>query len=180
MASRGGVIMKFIKIDTNEFNKNRDKIIAQIISAQNTPINYAKNVREYYTNVFLNNKAVLYACMVNNEFIAVETVCFYPEIEKFCLINVNTRKDFQNKKVATRLTDFALADFFATHKDTPMYLWVHPDNFATNMYKHLGFKTSNENFSALPFYNNIKDDEIYICTQENFLNRYERSPTTSL
>lgn len=156
--------MKFKAIYIDEFLKNKLFFYNEIPSAQNTDKKYYINVYEYYKNALSENKDnFIFVCLEDNSIISTSLYCYYKEENKFFILNVNTRKDYQNKKIATKLLKEGMNYFFNKTKETEIYLWVNQNNeIATHLYNKLGFKTTKYTPNKLKFYNNIKDDSIMV------------------
>ena len=164
--------MKFIKVNKLDFLNNQDFFKEQIPKAQNTKKEYIDDVFEYYNENLKDERNYLVAYMLDNEIISCALVRYYEEEKKYFLINVNTRKDFQHKGVATKFLTTALEDFFSNNKNENIYLWVHPKNeIAIKLYNKLGFQKTDYFPNKLTFKENIINDAIYYCNYELFNNK---------
>ena len=105
--------------------------------------------------------------MLDKEIISCACIRYYEEEDKYFLINVNTRKDFQLKGIATEFLTIAMEDFFSNNKNENIYLWVHPKNeIAIKLYNKLGFEKTDYFPNKLNFKDNIINDSIYYCNKD--------------
>lgn len=96
------------------------------------------------------------------------------------MLNVNTRADYQNKGVASKLLNSTLQDFFNEHNES-IYLWVSSKNeIANKLYDKLGFAKTDYFPEKLEFYENIKNDNILYCNAELFKSKSSNSKESSL
>ena len=160
--------MKYKKLTNQNFLQNKNEIFEQIISILETPENFVENVKCHYEEMFCSNNAYMIVAYENNLPVAYAFVRYHPETQQSYLMDVNTKKNFQNQHIATNLLNYLISDFFK-HNKNKLHLWVSPKNIiAKKIYENLGFKTTNALPTALPFFNNIKDCDFYECTPQSF------------
>ena len=160
--------IKYTVITKQNYDKNRLKILKNILSILETPEQYTKKLYEHYDEMFKSNNAYMILCTKNNDAAAYAFVRFYPETQKYYLMDINTAKKYQNQHIGTNLIKYLLNDFFNKNNKN-IYLWVHKDNkIAKKIYTNLGFERTNDKPYQLDFYKNIKDDDFYVCTKKGF------------
>ena len=109
--------------------------------------------------------------MLDKEIISCACIRYYEEEDKYFLINVNTRKDFQNKGIATKFLTNVLKDFFNKVNDN-LYLWVNSENkIAIKLYAKLGFQKTDYFPDKFSFKNNLLNNDIYFCNKKLFSNK---------
>jgi len=165
--------MEFQIVDYNEFIKNKDYYYEQIPKAQNAKEKYKQYIFNYYNDVLKNKKAFSSICKIDNEIVGIATVIYYKEENKYFLINVNTRKDCQNKKIGTNVVKNGIKHFFDNNIENELYLWVNKDNnIAKKLYNNIGFKQTSYFPEKLEFAKNIKNDDIFCITKKDFIKKY--------
>lgn len=164
--------MNFKTVYLQEFLNNKDYYYEQIPKVQNFPDGQYESVFEYFKKYLAGNeKSFFTTCEINGELIGINLITYFPEEDKFYLMNVNTRKDYQHTdmKIGTKTTQFSLDNFFKTSEYDRIYLWVRPDNaYAKKLYENLGFEPTDYFPTKLDFLENIKNDEIYELTKERY------------
>lgn len=159
--------MKFIKVYNKDFLNKQSYFKEQIAKVQNTKKEYVNDVFEYYKENLKDKRSYIVAYMLDNEIISCACVRYYEKENKYFLINVNTRKDFQHKGIATEFLTIAMEDFFSNNKNENIYLWVHPKNeIAIKLYNKLGFEKTDYFPNKLNFKDNIINDSIYYCNKD--------------
>ena len=172
--------MEYRKITEKEFLANAEYFKVQIPTAQNTRQEYFYDVFEYYKDHLKDKRNYISVYINNNDIIACALVCFYKEEHKYFLLNVNTRVDYQNKGVASKLLNATLQDFFNEHNES-IYLWVSPKNEVANkLYSKLGFVKTGYFPEKLEFSDNIRNDNILYCNADLFKSRNLNSKEDSL
>lgn len=130
------------KVDYCEFMLHKDFLFDQIPKAQNSQPEYYEDVFEYYReNLKESDQNFMIFALENREIIGCAFIKYYAQESRFFLLNVNTRKDFwhTSKKVATKVVEFGLNEFFKTQKS--IFLWVHEQNIvAQKLYEKSGFE----------------------------------------
>ena len=161
-------IIKNTTITKQNYDKNRSKVLENISAILETPAQYLNKLYDHYDEMFTSNNTYMILCSYESEAVAYAFVRFYPETQKYYIMDVNTAKKYQNQHIATNLIKYLLTDFFNKNNDN-IYLWVHKDNvIAKKIYTRFGFKLTDEKPYQLDFFNNIKDDDFYVCTKNAF------------
>ncbi len=159
--------VKFRAVYLEDFLKNKNYFYEQIPKAQNSNLQFIDDIHEYYIQALNSNQhAFLAICENDGEMIGIACFRYYPELNKFFIVNVNTRLDYQHTKykIATNVIRFGLENFFKDNQNQSIYLWVNEKNTpAIKAYKRNGFKKSDLDLMGVDFYDNIKNDEIYSC-----------------
>ena len=161
-------IIKNTILTKQNYDKNRSKVLENISAILETPEQYLNKLYDHYDEMFSSNNTYMILCSNKSEAVAYAFVRFYPETQKYYIMDVNTAKKYQNQHIATNLIKYLLTDFFNKNNDN-IYLWVHKDNvIAKKIYTRFGFKLTDEKPYQLDFFNNIKDDDFYVCTKNAF------------
>ena len=161
-------IIKNTIITKQNYDKNRLKVLGSISAILDTPEQYLNKLYNHYDEMFTSNNAYMILCFYESEAAAYAFVRFYPETQKYYIMDVNTAKKYQNRHIGTTLIKYLLTDFFNKNNNN-IYLWVHKDNaIAKKIYTRLGFEITDEKPYRLDFFKNIKDDDFYVCTPDTF------------
>lgn len=157
------------KVGFEKFLEHRIYYYDEIPKAQNSEEKHKPFVFDYYFNALkVNSKNFLSIAVENGEIIGCALFRFYEQENKFFLLNVNTRKDFQrsSKKVATNVLKFGLKEFFANHNE--IFLWVSKDNLiAQKLYQKFGFKQINYFPDKLEFLKGTENSQIIMQLTKN-------------
>lgn len=134
--------MEFIKVGYKDYCDKKDFYYEQIPLAQNTPPEYVPNVYEHYIESLKSHENnFIMTAQEDGQVIGCALFRYYEQENKYFVINVNTRKEYQHtaKKVATNVMLAGMKEFFKFGDE--LNLWVGKDNYiAQKMYVKLGFE----------------------------------------
>ena len=107
--------MKLKNIYLKDFENNKDFFYKQIPRAQNSDLHYSDDIFIYYLESLKEHpQSFISVAEHNGEVVGCALFKYYKELDKFFIVNVNTRKDFQHTKykVATSVVASGLEHFF--------------------------------------------------------------------
>lgn len=138
--------MEFVKVDFDDFCKNKEFYYEQIPMAQNSNPKYNDDIYDFYVKALKTHKNnFIMTAQEDGQVIGCALFRYYEPENRFFILNVNTRKDFQHtaKKVATNVIIAGLNEFFKFEDEVS--LWVGKDNHvAQKLYKNIGFDVNDE------------------------------------